>query len=261
MIPSPLIIHYLEVGRLGCHLQGLGVGTGGPATFTQMVTKITLEDLRRELSVPDWWSWLRSHFAELKATRLGQEYMRFDKGPMKRLKEEVVPTLRMLERQFPGTAPLVRFPVDGSAADALARSSGNARPVPIQVTCDWGYDDERRLKIMHRDGFVHGSGPITNHKGRLETRGSAYSTDEVLEEFSATIRNRLAGKISHGSYPPGMWLVVHINDERLPPEALPQLLSDVKAVASGAPFAATFLVGSTDEKRICAVLDGTPILP
>jgi hypothetical protein len=45
---------------------------------------------------------------------------------------------------------------------------------------------------------------------------------------------------------------VHINDEQWPPEALPGILSAAKAAAVPSPFVATFLVGSSDEKSICA---------
>ncbi len=71
----------------------------------------------------------------------------------------------------------------------------------------------------------------------------------------------LASKAAHGSYPKGNWLLVHINDERWPPEALPAVLAQAKAAAAGSPFAATFLVGSSDEKSICELLDGVAALP
>jgi hypothetical protein len=187
--------------------------------------------------------------------------MRFAKGPVKRLKEEVIPTLQLAERQFPGRDLLLRFPADGSAADALMRSPTTSVPVPIQVTCDWGHDDERRLQIMHRDGVVHGSGPILKVNGRLETKGRAYSIEDVVSDFTSIVRDRLTSKSAHGGYAPSTWLVIHINDERLPPEGLPELLKYSRTAAAAiSPFAATFLVGSSDEKRVCELLSGVATL-
>jgi hypothetical protein len=71
------------------------------------VREVTWDDLRRELSIPEWRAWTRETLAELAATEAGREYMRFTKGPIKRLKEEVVPTLRFAERHFPNEAPRI----------------------------------------------------------------------------------------------------------------------------------------------------------
>ena len=105
-----------------------------------------------------------------------------------------------------------------------------------------------------------GFGPIRKVNGRLETTGRAYSTEEVQAEVSDLIANRLAAKAAHGGYAKGTWLLVHINDERWPPEALPVVVAQAKAAAAGLPFDATFLVGSSDEKRICELIDGGPAI-
>ena len=106
-------------------------------------------------------------------------------------------------------------------------------------------------------------GPARSAKStaELETSGRAYSLEEVAAGVSALITRRLAAKAAHGGYAQGTWLLVHINDERWPPEALPAILAQAKAAAAGSSFAATFLVGSSDEKRICALLDGTAVVP
>jgi hypothetical protein len=104
-----------------------------------------------------------------------------------------------------------------------------------------------------------GSGPIRKVDGRLETAGRAYSSEKVQAEVSAQIASRIAAKAVHPGY--ATWLLVHINDERWPPEVLPDVLEQAKTAAAGLPFAATFLVGSSDEKRICELLDGAVILP
>jgi hypothetical protein len=186
--------------------------------------------------------------------------MRFQKGAVKRLKEEVVPTLRFLEREFPGEPILVRFPADYSPADATIRRSVTSAAIHLQLTCDFNHNDERRLRILHRDGYVHGSGPIYKVNGRLETQGRAYSLPEVIEDYSRAVIDRLNLKMSRCTHR-DMWLLVHINDERLPPEGVPELLARARAAATQSPFAATFLVGSTDEKRLSERLSGAGKLP
>jgi hypothetical protein len=67
------------------------------------------EELSREMTVSEWWTFVRSVFADLRTSDEGREYMRFHKGPVKRLKEEIVPTLRFAERQFPNETIRLRF--------------------------------------------------------------------------------------------------------------------------------------------------------
>jgi hypothetical protein len=166
---------------------------------------------------------------------------------MKRLTEEVVPTLRFVERQFPHLDPLVSFRAidQHGLPDALIRLPDSHDQVPGQVTCDWTYEDEQRLRKMDRDGY---------------SVGRAYSLKGIILEISTIIADRLAAKTARGGYAPRTWLLVHINDERWPPEALADILTAAKAAAASSPFAATFLVGSSDEKRICALLDGAPVI-
>jgi hypothetical protein len=225
--------------------------------------EVTCDDLRRELKVSEWWAWTRETLADLRATDEGREYMRFHKGPIKRLKEEVVPTLRFAERHFPHRDLLASFPASDQpgSPDALIRAATSSIQVPVQVTCDWTYEDEQRLRILHRDGSVVGGGAIEKINGRLETSGRAYALEEIAAEVSRLIAARLAAKVKHGGYAAGTWLLVHVNDERWPPEALPDVLSQAQAAATASPFAATFLIGSSDEKRICALLHGMPEAP
>jgi hypothetical protein len=228
-----------------------------PAT---VIHQVTFDDLRRELHVTEWRAWIDKVLAELRPTDEGREYMRFNKGPIKRLKEEVIPTLRFLEREFAGRDPLATFPAMDTpgSADALVRNSTGSNHVPIQVTCDWTHEDEQRLQILHRDGVVQGSGPIKKVKGRLETTGRAYSLEEIQSEVSTLVARRLTAKATRGAYAKNTWLLLHINDERWPPEALPSIVAQAKSVATGLPFAATYLIGSSDEKCICVLLGGTP---
>jgi hypothetical protein len=227
-----------------------------------LVPIIEYSDLRREAAVSTWRKWVNAALEELRATRKDREYLRFAKGPVKRFKEEVVPTLRFVERQFPGREVLMRFPADNSAADAVVRSSEQAPAVSIQVTCDWTYDEERRLRILHRDGMVAGSGPIFKRNGRLEAEGHALSLEQTTANYASTVDQRLRQKFSRCA-DPHMWLLLHINDERLPPEGVPRLVHEAQATARGSPYRATFLVGSSEnrEKPICALLHGRACLP
>ena len=202
--------------------------------------EITFDELRRELPIPEWSTWARGRLAELGATDEGKQYMRFTKDAVKRFREEVMPTLRFAERQFAGRSDLlVKFPADNGPADALIRSPTSSEYVPIQVTCDWTYEDERSLGIMHQQGWS-------------PTR--VFS----IEEVSDLIAGRIAAKAAHSAK--DTWLLVHINDERWPPEELQGVIAQAKVAAAGS-FAATFLVGSSDEKRICELLDGAAVLP
>jgi hypothetical protein len=212
------------------------------------VRKIASDDLRREFRVSEWWAWTHELLADLRGSNEGREYMRFQKGPIKRLKEEVVPTLRFAERHFPDRDLLASFPASDQpgSPDALIRAACSRIRVPLQVTCDWTYEDEQRLRKAHRDGY---------------SVGRMYSLEGIIIEISTIIADRLAAKTAHGGYDPSTWLLVHINDERWPPEALPGILAAAKAAAASSPFAATFLVGSSDEKRICVLLNGKPVIP
>jgi hypothetical protein len=204
--------------------------------------EITIDELRRELPISEWLKWARETLAEQEATDEGKQYMRFNrsnKDAAKPFREEVMPTLRFAERQFARRDLLVTFPVDDGPADALIRSPTSSDYVPIQVTCDWTYEDEQDLRLMHQQGWS----PMR-----------VFS----IEEVSALIASRIAAKAAHSSE--DTWLLVHINDERWPPEELQGVIAQAKAAAVGS-FAATFLVGSSDEKRICELLNGTAIVP
>lgn len=209
--------------------------------------EVTCDDLRRELRVSEWRAWTRELLADLRGSNEGREYMRFQKGPIKRLKEEVVPTLLFAERHFPDRDLLASFPASDQpgSPDALIRAAGSCIRVPLQVTCDWTYEDEQRLRKVHRDGY---------------SVARMYSLEGIIIEISTIIADRLAAKTAHGGYAPNMWLLVHINDERWPPEALPAIVTAAKAAATSSPFSATFLVGSSDEKRICELLAGAAVI-
>jgi hypothetical protein len=201
--------------------------------------QITYDELRRELPISEWLTWSRERLAELGATDEGKQYVRFTKDAVKRLREEVMPTLRFAERQFAGRDLLVKFPADNGPADALIRSPTSSEYVPIQVTCDWTYDDEKSLRIMQQQGW---------------SPTCVFS----IEEVSDLIAGRIAAKAGHSAK--DAWLLVHINDERWPPDELQRVIAQAKAAAAGS-FAATFLVGSSEEKRICELLDGAAIVP
>jgi hypothetical protein len=109
---------------------------------------------------------------------------------------------------------------------------------------------------LHRDGVVHGSGPIYKKNGQLESQGRAYSLEEVSSEFASAVARLLKRKITRCT-DRSMWLLIYINDKRLPPEGLPSVLRAAYQAAQGSPFAATILVGSSDEKRICELLEGS----
>src|SRR5947208_15676546 len=125
------------------------------------------------------------------------------------------------------------------------------------MTCNYYYGDQLRLEILHRDGMVPGAGPIARVGGRPEAEGRAYFLEEVVDEFANSIIDRLNLKTrKFGNYDPSTWLLVYIDDARLPMEGLPILLAKIRNVASKSPFAAIFLVGSI-EQGICELINGT----
>jgi hypothetical protein len=220
---------------------------------------ITLDELQRELPLNEWESWLQSRLAHFGSTREGLAYKRFNSGPMKVVKEEIIPTLLLLERRFKGEDIFVAFSADNnSAADAFIRPASAANATPLQITCNLDHDDHLRLQILHRDGMVPGAGPITRVGGRLEAEGRAYFTEEVVAEIAGTIIDRLNSKArKFANYDPSTWLLVYIDDARLPMKGLPILLETIRNDAAESPFVATFLVGSHPEHRICELIGGT----
>src|SRR3984893_8827615 len=70
---------------------------------------ITFDELKRDLPFNEWDIWLQSRLADLRSTREGRKHLRFDTGPMKVVKEEIIPTLLLLERRFKGEEILATF--------------------------------------------------------------------------------------------------------------------------------------------------------
>jgi hypothetical protein len=213
---------------------------------------ITFDELQEERPSSDWDDWLRSRLAGLDS-----EYKRFDKGPMKVVKEEIIPTIRLLRRRFKGQEIFASFPADNSPADAFIRPASTAKPTPLQITCNFDYIDHLRLQILQRDGRVPGAGPITRVNGRLEAENRAYFVEEAAEELANSIIDRLDLKAQKfGNYDPSTWLLVYFEDGGLPRDGLPILLRKIRNAAAKSPFVATFLVGST-EQEICELIGGT----
>ena len=111
--------------------------------------EVTWDDLRRELSIPEWWAWTRETLAELAATEAGREYMRFTKGPIKRLKEEVVPTLRFDERHFPNELLLASFPATDQPGSPDAFNSSRKLKRSIASPGYMRLDVRRRATPSH----------------------------------------------------------------------------------------------------------------
>ena len=218
---------------------------------------ITIDELQGERSLNEWDIWLRSRLANLGSTREGVKYKRFHKGPMKVVKEEIIPTLHLLRRRFKGEEIFAAFPANNSAADAFIRPGSTTKATPLQITCNFDYGDQLRLEILHRDGTVPGAGPIARVGGRPEAEGRAYFLEEVVDELASSIIGRLNLKAQKFGiiYDPSTWLLIYIDDVRLPPDGLQMLLAKIQGAAAKSPFVATFLVGST-EQEICELIGG-----
>src|SRR6266851_1718497 len=93
---------------------------------------ITFDELNRELPFNEWRIWLRSRLDGLRSTREGLEYIRFNPREMKVVKEEIIPTLVLLERKFKGEEIFAAFPAPNSIADAFIRPASVAKATPLQ---------------------------------------------------------------------------------------------------------------------------------
>jgi hypothetical protein len=215
---------------------------------------ITFDELKGERPSSEWEIWLRSRLAGLDS-----KYKRFDKGPMKVVKEEIIPTLHLLHRKFKGEEIFAAFTADKtSKADAFIRLASAAKATPLQITCNLTHADHQRLQILDRDGMVPGAGSITRVDGRLEAENRAYFMEEVVEELANSIIDRLNSKAQKfETYDPSTWLLIYIEDGRLLLEGLPLLLKKIQNAKAKSPFVATFLVGSTAEQEICELIGGT----
>jgi hypothetical protein len=226
--------------------------------FMSTFKPITLDELQKELSAQEWDNWLQSRLADLGSTREGKKYKRLHKGPMKVVKEEIIPTILLLRRRFKGEAIFVAFSAnDSPGADAFIRRASATSSTPLQITCNFDYDDHRRLQILHRDGTVPGAGIVKSIGGRLEAENRAFTVEEAADELANSIIDRLNSKARmFDTYDASTWLLVYIDDGRLLPEGLPRLLSKIQNAAAKSPFVATFLVGST-EQGLCELIGGT----
>src|SRR5262249_584184 len=131
--------------------------------FDQLVTT---EKLREVHTCDEWRAWIDSVLSQIRSTKEGRYFLSFSKGPLKGLKEEVVPTVQLVQRLSPQRQVWIAFPCDNGSADALLSvSSAMNSPVPVQVTCDFGYEGQLRLELLHKQGFAPGSGPISRHGG------------------------------------------------------------------------------------------------
>jgi hypothetical protein len=218
---------------------------------------ITIDELQGERSLNEWDIWLQPRLANLGSTREGVKYKRFQKGPMKVVKEEIIPTLHLIRRRFKDEEIFAAFPADNSAADAFIRPGSTTKATPLQITCNFGYDDQLRLELLDRVGMAPGAGPIARIGSRLEAENRAFTVEEAADELANSINDRLNSKARmFDTYDASTWLLVYIDDGRLLPEGLPRLLSKIQNAAAKSPFVATFLVGST-EQGLCELIIGT----
>jgi hypothetical protein len=152
---------------------------------------ITPDELQGERPVKEWDRWLLSRLADIGSTREGIEHKRLAKGLMKKLKEEIIPTVRLLQRSFEGKEIFAAFPADNSKADAFIRPGWTTKATPLQITCNFDYDNQLRLESLQRDGRIPGFGPIARINGRVEAEGRAYFTQEVVDKITGSIIDRL----------------------------------------------------------------------
>jgi hypothetical protein len=218
---------------------------------------LAIERLREARTNGEWRAWIDSVLSLLWSTPEGVEFLRFTKGPVKRLKEEVLPTVRLVERLSPQRQVWIEFPCDDGPADALlSLSSLMEWPIPVQVTCDFDYDAQLRLELLHQQGFAPGSGPIARRAGKVYAKHGVYSLDEAVERVLTPLRSRIGAKMKT-RHAPGTWLLIHFSDEILPPEGIEPVMDACAQMLVGSPFQAAFVVGNTEENSLCRLVNGS----
>jgi hypothetical protein len=218
---------------------------------------VTTEQLRTVRTYRDWRAWTESALSQLRSTPESRSFLRFAKGPVKRLKEEVLPTVRLVERLLPEDQVWIAFPCDSGPADALlSLSSSMKSPIPVQVTCDFSHEEQLRLELLHQQGYAPGSGPVSRRAGRIYAEHDVYSLDEAVERVLTPLRARIAAK-RKTRHAPETWLLIHFRDEVLPPEGVDPVMDACAQLLEGSPFQAAFIVGNTEENRLCRLLNGS----
>jgi hypothetical protein len=212
-------------------------------------------DLRRASPVTEWRAWLNNLYEKLKRTRKGREHMRLGSGTIKRIKEEVEPVIRLAESQFPsGSTTYLRFRVDNGPVDAFLRCPSGTE-IPIQVTRAFRHEDRLRLELVHAQGYAPGSGPIkrVGKSSVIAADWATYSLEERVNELSELLENTMEAK--RRCVTSNTWFVIYFNDA-IPPEGLKDIIERCSTAAQNLPYAATFLVGSTETSR-CYLLAGS----
>lgn len=213
---------------------------------------LTEADFRRERTTRELRAWVDSYLEGQRETRDGVRTLRFNKGLNKRMKEEVLPVLRMLERAVPAEKVTVAFPVDNDASDATMRT-GSGPVIPLQATCDFSYEDQLRLELLDQQGIAPGFGPIRKVNGQIHAAREAYSTEQAIADFSIRLVERIEQKIRHRPAK-GTWLVVQCIDEALPDSAVAPVMEACAQAAAGSPYARVFIVGTVEGRKLCREL-------
>ncbi|MBZ0141921.1 MAG: hypothetical protein K8H87_19455 [Pseudorhodoplanes sp.] len=213
---------------------------------------LTEADFRRERTTRELRAWVDSYLEGQRETRDGVRTLRFDKGLNKRMKEEVLPVLRMLERAMSAVNVTVAFPVDSGAADATMRI-GSGPAIPLQATCDFSYEEQLRLELLHQQGTAPGFGAIRKVKGQIHAVREAYSTEQAIADFSSRLVDRIKQKLRHRPAK-GTWLVVQCIDEALPDSAIDPVIEASAQAAAGSPYARVFIVGTVEGRKLCREL-------
>ena len=166
--------------------------------------------------------------------------------------------MQLVERLSLGQQIWITFPCDDGSADALlSLDSSMGPPIPVQVTCDFSREQQLRLELLDQQGFAPGSGPISRRGAQIHAEhGFDSSLEEAVQRILAPLRERIEAKL-RTRHVPETWLLLHFGDATLPPEGVESVMDACAKVLAGAPFQAAFLVGSTEENRLCRLLSGS----
>jgi hypothetical protein len=210
---------------------------------------LTAADFHLRRTPTECRAWADNYFQAMKAQPGGLRKLRFNTGLNKKIKEEVMPVVRLFERRPPSPGSQLTFPVDCGLADAWLHDASGIS-IPLQVTCDFSYQEALRLELLHQQGIAPGFGSVSRQAGRINADRRAYDTQEAIDHFSRVLTERIVAKFK-GTPDPGTWLVVQCVDEALPDSGIEPVMQACAAAAVGSPYDMTFIVGTDGGRALC----------
>jgi len=147
-----------------------------------------------------------------------EEYLLKNSDDSKRLLEELLPISKLaLALKQPGLEIDVEGYEGYDEADGLIIESGfRSRRLPIQVTCDYSYEEALRDEQIFKQGHTSGNGPIKRDKktNEIESILVAVNSNEYIKKASNSIIT-LFNKKCQKNYTTKMVLIISFFEFKL----------------------------------------------